>query len=1112
MTRKIDMTRFSMPGIVALMAATVAVLIVIAGGLWWLWAGKPAIDRAAWQDLILKGVLCWIVLCATALLSWHRVQSGIRKLVLSTRPVPALFSTESTKDNEPDLIQDLRDRHGPLWRYKIRFLLVMGEPAQVEAVAPGLQQKQWLEARRTVLLWGGSLLAPQTEPVPLWHKVTRWKPLDEVVWALDVAQSKDAPAMGKSIRNLRRLAREQRWQMKLHVWQVCQSDWSQDDRPSQQVGCVLPSRMNGQALQAIFERYIPTLCEMGLGQVNEKRGHDFLYRLSRELKEEIIPRWNHVLKPLFSELARDVRLRGLWFSLPVPKSKAPSDDINDRFWSIDPVWDGVLGDRSASRRIGWAPMRIAQTATLTVLALSLVGLLVSGYSNSTQITQVQQALFAVQSSEDPDRQLLALSEWVRELGRLDQRERDGGPWYQRFGLGQNRTLLDTLWPQYVEANNRLMRDRAADNLQRQLQAWVDLPAGSAEQNASASVAYDQLKAWLMMVRPEQAEPVFLARVLGESEPSRDGVSPGVWREVSPLLWQFYAEQLRRHPTWRIGTDPQRVTQVRQRLLGLLAQRNGEDALYRQALESVGQQHPALRLRDMLGEVAPWPLMSGEGSVAGVFTREAWEGQIRGAIDEIAKTRREEIDWVLSDNHTGVAAELKPDALKARLTERYFRDYAAAWLGFLNSVRWQKADSLSQVIDQLTLISDARESPLIALMNTLAWQGQAGQRTAAAIALDTSLKNATLKNTAPLDNIPALDTALPGPLDATFGPLLTLIGKDPQVRTEDQRPNLHGFLTQVTRVRLKLQQISSAPDPQGMTQALAQTVFQDKSIDLTDAQAYGGLIAASLGGPLRGVGQALFVQPLEQAWQKVLQPAASSLNRQWQQSIVEHWDEAFNGRYPFAATGSDASLPMLGQMIRADSGRIEQFLQRELGGVLRKDGNRWVADPRHKQALRINPAFLAAINQLSHLADVLYTDGGMGLAFELRGKAVRDVVQTTFMLNGARHEYFNQKESWQRFAWPGSTDYPGARLTWTSVHTGARLYGDFEGTWGLIRLLEKARITPLDDGDSRYRVVVEAPDGLNLLWHLRTELGAGPMSLLTLRDFTLPKQIFLVSAR
>ncbi len=63
------------------------------------------------------------------------------------------------------------------------------------------------------------------------------------------------------------------------------------------------------------------------------------------------------------------------------------------------------------------------------------------------------------------------------------------------------------------------------------------------------------------------------------------------------------------------------------------------------------------------------------------------------------------------------------------------------------------------------------------------------------------------------------------------------------------------------------------------------------------------------------------------------------------------------------------------MIRADSGRIEQFLAQQLTGLLRKEGSRWVADPRQSQGLRFNPHFLKAINQLSHLADVLYTDGG-----------------------------------------------------------------------------------------------------------------------------------------
>ncbi|MBY8950238.1 type VI secretion protein VasK, partial [Pseudomonas sp. SH10-3B] len=158
-------------------------------------------------------------------------------------------------------------------------------------------------------------------------------------------------------------------------------------------------------------------------------------------------------------------------------------------------------------------------------------------------------------------------------------------------------------------------------------------------------------------------------------------------------------------------------------------------------------------------------------------------------------------------------------------------------------------------------------------------------------------------------------------------------------------SLQAYLTRVTRVRLKLQQVSSAPDPLEMTQALAQSVFQGRRIDLTDTQAYGSLLAASLGAQWSGAAQTLFVQPLEQAWQRVLQPSAAGLNSQWQRSIVSQWNAAFASRYPFAATTSDASLPMLGQMIRADSGRIEQFLQRQLSGVLRKEGSQWVADPR-----------------------------------------------------------------------------------------------------------------------------------------------------------------------
>ncbi len=108
------------------------------------------------------------------------------------------------------------------------------------------------------------------------------------------------------------------------------------------------------------------------------------------------------------------------------------------------------------------------------------------------------------------------------------------------------------------------------------------------------------------------------------------------------------------------------------------------------------------------------------------------------------------------------------------------------------------------------------------------------------------------------------------------------------------------------MRLKLQQVNNAPNPRAMTQALAQTVFKGTSVDLTGTLDYGSLIAASLGSEWSGFGQNLFVQPLNQAWEGILQPSAQGLNRQWQRAVVANWSRAFEGRYPFDASGSDAS--------------------------------------------------------------------------------------------------------------------------------------------------------------------------------------------------------------
>ncbi|MET3679531.1 MULTISPECIES: ImcF-related family protein [unclassified Pseudomonas] len=999
--------------------------------------------------------------------------------------------------NNFNVIRDcLRQKYGWSWSFKVRLFLVVGEIPQVSSVAPRLIDEHWLEGRSVVLLYGGSLLSkPDTTLLDKWQRQFRWRGIDGVVWALSERQVDDAASMSASIHHLQDVNRYLGRQLPVHVWQICESQWGQSGRGIEAVGCLLPTRGAAVHWEEHLGALQRSLREQGLAQMQSSMAHDFLLRLARNLQVDGAARWYRVLESLSGRATRGIQVRGMWFSLPVQRPE-PAKSI-EHHWPEDPAWSGIFNDRPArARRLGWHPAKVAYVSALGLASIWGIGLLLSFASNRAEVAQIAAAYRALQQPVADTETKQALSELVRELSRLDYRGEHGAPWYQRFGLNRSCDLGEAVWPLYEQANNRLLRDPAVFELEERLNALVKLPPASTQRAEQARETYGYLKAYLMLARPEKADPAFLSETLGETEPA---------------LWTFFGQHLPDHPDWAIKPDLRLIAQTRQVLLRELGQRTAESSLYQQVLDNAANHYPALGLQEMVGDTDASALFSTAEQVPGVFTRQAWEGQVQAAIEDAAQARREEIDWVLSDNPNDIAKELSPDELRDRLTTRYFQDYSSAWLGFLNSLRWRQGHGLSDVIAQLTLMSDVRQSPLIALMNTLSYQGQAGVRgQALADSLIESAQKLVGQKAAPIvDQLPQTPS---GPLDSTFGPLMALLGKETEGRTGDDRLSLQTFLTRVTAVRLKLQQVVSAPDPEAMIQTLAQTVFQGKGADLTDTQAYGNLIAASLGADWGTAANTLFVQPLDQAWQQILQPSSAGLNRAWQRSIVDEWQGAFSGRYPFAATSSDASLPMLGQMIRADSGRIEQFLAQQLTGLLRKEGSRWVADSRQSQGLRFNPDFLKAINQLSHLADVLYTDGGMGLSFELQGKPVRDVVQTTFVLNGEKHHYFNQRESWQRFRWPGQGDYPGISLTWSSVYTGERLFADYQGTWGLIRLLEQATVSALDDGDSRFRVVLSAPDGLGLTWHLRTELGEGPLALLKLRDFNLPREIFVVDDR
>ena len=894
------------------------------------------------------------------------------------------------------------------------------------------------------------------------------------------------------------------WQAPVWLWLTDKATGAQQDEETTATGVIFGPGGTVKEADEAFSILTQRLQKAGIAQILNNPAHGSLLQLSSHLRHELKGSLTVLLSGLMQGSA-PFRLRGVMFS---PELAVAGTVPNTRLDT--PTWKAVIDDCDAvsGRKLGIGWLKMLRLILLSLIVLWGAGTLLSLIVNRTQIYQAQEtARQAADTAKTLAERLHNQLVLQQAIARLQHREATGAPWYTRFGLNQDSDTLAALWPLYATNNAQLMRDATAENLRQQLNAFVQLPPASDARTQGTQHTYDMLKSYLMLARPDKADAGWLAKNVLVAWPKRQNVPDGTWQDLAPKLLGFYAQNLPAHPEWKIKPDAELISTVRQILLKQIGQRNAESGLYQDMLKRVASNWPDLTLADMTGDTDASTVFSTDEVVPGMFTRQAWEEQVQDAINEVVKTRRDEIDWVLTDKIHQTGSDISPEALKARLIERYFIDFGNAWLNMVNSIQWQDATSLSEAIAQLNLIGDVRQSPLVALMNTLAWQGKTGQKSEA---LADSIVDSAKKLIGQKKNARQFIEQAQGPkgpLDGVFGPLMGLMeGKEGT--GSNGNLSFQSWLARVAQVRLKLQQVTSAPDPQALSQMLAQTVFQGKAIDLTDTRDYSSLVAASLGQEWNGFGQSLFVQPLDLAWRQILAPAAGSLNNRWQTTIVDQWNKAFAGRYPFKATGSDASLPLLAQFLRSDSGRITSFLKTNLGGILHQEGNRWVVDPSASQGMEVSPDFLRAINLLAELADIVFAQGDAGIHFELMARPSRDIARMQLTLDEQNLDFFNQMESWQSFTWPGNTYYPGVSLRWRSVSSGMQLYASNQGNWGFIRLLDTALITPLDA--SRTQLVWITADGNPLKFVMRSELGNGPLALLKLQGFTLPDTIFNVA--
>nr|WP_255504261.1 ImcF-related family protein [Caballeronia sp. EK] len=746
--------------------------------------------------------------------------------------------------------------------------------------------------------------------------------------------------------------------------------------------------------------------------------------------------------------------------------------------------------------------------------------MISGVANRSSMQSAASTLQMASSPHTATQALLAFDTMNKQLDTLEVHRKEGAPWHTRFGLNHDAALYDSLWPAYQNAASRALIEPLRAKLEERLQQLASLSDAEIASggNTQVQAAYDTLKTYLMLAHPEYADAAFLTtQLLATNAPVRPknaSITQGTWEDLRQHAIAFYANHLKRDATPAIVPDASLVASARQTIIGVRGLQNSTDAIYQQIIDETKPKYPPITLATLLGDHPSRGLFNTTATVPGVFTRAAWDERIPKAIDEASEQRTVTGDWVLSDAKIDNTA---PSTLKAELRQRYFDDYARAWAQFLNSIRWQNASSLSGTVDQLTLLGDPQRSPLVALMNAIVYQASAGASTQS---LSDNLISKAQSWVGKDEKDPSKQ-AQPqlAPLATAFGPILRLSGADlttapaangktPAQTIALGELSLPRYLERVTAMRLKTQQMMQSADPDAMSRTAAQAVLQGKTSDIADSRDYASRLAASLGEQWSGFGR-LFEAPLDQTWQVVVQPASSSLNEIWRTSIVADWNRAFGGRYPFADSDNDASLPDMARFLRIDNGVIAKFIATQLAGVIELQGDHWVPTQGANQGtLTLDPAFLTALNKLMRVSTVLFPTGDARVRFELRGVPTPGITDMKLVASGQQLHYFNQLEQWVPFEWPGQALDNNAQLQWQTEEGGLRSTMYAQGRFALIRLLERAKVSQQDN--ARYVLSWTPDQGLSapLSVQLRAEADAGPLDVLQLRHFTLPTRIFV----
>jgi len=650
-------------------------------------------------------------------------------------------------------------------------------------------------------------------------------------------------------------------------------------------------------------------------------------------------------------------------------------------------------------------------------------------------------------AKNPDEALFeitAIENLRKSISKLDEYERNGAPWWMRFGLySGNRIYKERLLSIYFNAIEQRFKKPVMRKLEEDLQKFsadqltITSSNLTPQQEELLGKNYDLLKAYLMLSGKDEyrkyAESSFLVTTLSDYWKKESKLNEGLWLLAEQQL-EFWAKQIDRDEFPFSPVNDNLVTEARKKLQAYPAWQR----YYKRKITEISKQ-----LNDRQGDITVANILARNGAnseflegtyrVPNAFTIEGFR-----LMDEAIKNANSELgtdDWVMGKQET----KLNTQGVEASLIqERYFRDYTDEWRKFVKNINIKKYSNQSEAERALEEFASAN-SPLKILIKEIATQ--------------TNLSNAP-KSTGWLEWIMKWFRSEKNPetggntqVEKDFRPLFTFVEGENIAKYENV------LQTVLNRFRgLSADQIAQ----------IAKDLSQDKDVKLKLRDSENAIL--NLLGSFNDTpsGQELanvLKRPLGNLRDFLGVGVASQIKKIWTEQILPKAKDVERG-YPFEDTG-DADMTKLSVYLNPVDGELSKFYNDRLAKFFEEtDGKLKV---KENSEVKFSDEFVEYLNNAFRLRETLFGKNktpSFSYEFKLQ-KTEGSLVEVT--IDGQKIDSSGTGSTNLKFpATSGETGVLMNLVSTTGATTSANLPENtteqssskrFPGTWGLLKFFE-----------------------------------------------------------